>query len=135
VKLAADGAPLEPGTVHVAPDNVHLGVTRDRRLLLSSEPPVAGFRPSASFLFDSAGRAAGSALVAVILTGMGTDGADGLAVARAAGAYVIAQDEASSVVFGMAQEAVRRGVTDAILPLEQIGPRLSELVIREAHVQ
>jgi two-component system, chemotaxis family, protein-glutamate methylesterase/glutaminase len=65
---------------------------------------------------------------------MGTDGAAGLEAAHAAGAYVLAQDEATSVVYGMAQEAVRRGAVDAVVPLEQIAARLVETVAPEAHV-
>jgi two-component system, chemotaxis family, protein-glutamate methylesterase/glutaminase len=134
VELARDGEALRAGTVYVAPDDAHLGVSSGLRVSLSDAPPIGGFRPSATHLFESAARAAGRRLVAVVLTGMGTDGADGLAVAHRAGACVIAQDEASSVVYGMAQEAVRRGAVDMIVPVEEIATRLVELVAREAHV-
>lgn len=133
VKLAERAEPLRPGTVYVAPDDAHLGVTGDGRVRLGGDPPIDGFRPSATYLFESAARAYGPRLVAVILTGMGSDGAAGLAYAHGAGAYVIAQDETTSIVFGMAQEAVRRGVVHAVVPLARIGPRLLELVRRESH--
>jgi two-component system, chemotaxis family, protein-glutamate methylesterase/glutaminase len=133
VKLAVSGEVLRDGVVYVAPDDVHLGVTRDRRVRLIDAPPLGGFRPSANYLFESAAMAAGDRLVAVILTGMGTDGAAGLEVAHAAGAYVLGQDEQSSIVYGMAQEAVRRGVVDALVPLEEIATRIVQLVAREAH--
>jgi two-component system, chemotaxis family, protein-glutamate methylesterase/glutaminase len=133
VKLAVSGEVLRDGVVYVAPDDVHLGVTRDRRVRLIDAPPLGGFRPSANYLFESAATAAGDRLVAVILTGMGTDGAAGLEVAHAAGAYVLGQDERSSIVYGMAQEAVRRGVVDALVPLEEIATRIVQLVAREAH--
>jgi two-component system, chemotaxis family, protein-glutamate methylesterase/glutaminase len=135
VKLAVEGEPLRAGVVYVAPDDAHLTVSPDRRVRLSTAPPLGRFRPSATCLFESAGRVFGPRMVAVVLTGMGTDGAAGLEAARAAGAYVIVQDEASSVVYGMAQEAVRRGVADAIVALEQIGGRLVQLTTREAHVE
>lgn len=133
VKLAEAGEPLRGGTVYIAPDDVHLGVSPQRTVRLSSGDPVGGFRPSATHLFDSAAACCGASLVAVVLTGMGTDGAAGLERARESGAYVIAQDEASSVVFGMAQEAVRRGAVHAIVPLDQIAGRLIEVIAREAH--
>lgn len=128
VVLAAHGQALRPGTVYVGPEDRHLGVDAEGRVELGAEPPRNGFRPSASHLFESAARAYGPRLAAVVLTGMGSDGADGLVAARAAGGFVIAQDEATSVVFGMAQEAVRRGAVDAVLPLEQIAPRLVSLL-------
>jgi two-component system, chemotaxis family, protein-glutamate methylesterase/glutaminase len=124
---------MQPGVVYVAPDDRHLGVTRGWPRPARGEPPVSGFRPSATYLFESAAREFGPGLVAVILTGMGSDGADGLLVAHAAGAYVIAQDETTSIVYGMAQEAVRRGAVDVIVPLAQIAPRLLDAVTRETH--
>jgi two-component system, chemotaxis family, protein-glutamate methylesterase/glutaminase len=133
VKLAVDGEPLRPGVVYVAPDGLHLGVTAEGRVRLSDGPAIAGFRPSASHLFASAGTVFRERLLAVVLTGMGTDGADGLETAHEAGAYVIAQDEASSVVYGMAQEAVRRGAVDAIVPLDRMAARLVDVVTKEAH--
>jgi two-component system, chemotaxis family, protein-glutamate methylesterase/glutaminase len=132
VKVAEHAEAAQPGTVYVAPDDRHLGLLRDGRLSVSREPPVGGFRPSATHLFESAGRVLRGDLIAVVLTGMGSDGADGLVTARRNGAYVVAQDEASSIVFGMAKEAIARGVVDAVLSLEQIAPSLCELVTAEA---
>ena len=128
VKLAQEGEDLQDGVVYVAPDDAHLGVTARGRVSLDRGPPIAGFRPSATHMFESAGRAYGPRLIAVILTGMGSDGAAGLAVAHQEGAYVIAQDEATSVVYGMAAEAVRRNAVDLQLPIEGIAARLAELM-------
>jgi two-component system chemotaxis response regulator CheB len=128
VTTAAHGEPLIPGTVYIAPDDHHLGVTSEGRASLSSNSPVGGFRPSIDYLFDSCGRAFGSGLVAVMLTGMGQDGVEGLATVKASGGRVIAQDEASSVVYGMAMQAVTRGVVDETLPLDGIASRLQNLV-------
>jgi two-component system, chemotaxis family, protein-glutamate methylesterase/glutaminase len=135
VKLAHAGETLRPGVVYVAPDDSHLGVTRDRRVRLDGSPPIGGFRPSATYLFESAARVYGDRLLAVVLTGMGSDGAAGLEAARAAGAYVLAQDEATSVVFGMAQEAVGRGAVDALVPLEEMASRIVLHVARQAHAR
>lgn len=127
VTVAADGEPLVPGTVYLAPDGRHLGVTADRRVRLSDAAPIGGFRPSVDHLFESCARVLGGSVVAVVLTGMGRDGADGLRAVRAAGGRVLAQDEASSVVFGMAQEAVQAGVVHELLSLEALPHRLVEL--------
>ncbi|CAN5735954.1 chemotaxis-specific protein-glutamate methyltransferase CheB [soil metagenome] len=134
VRLAERGEEMRAGTIYVAPDDVHMGVGAGRRIALSAAPPIGGFRPSATFLFQNAAERHGAGLVAVVLTGMGSDGADGLVAARAAGAYIIAQDEATSVVYGMAQEAVRRGVVNVVMPIEHIAGRLLDRVSREAHV-
>jgi two-component system, chemotaxis family, protein-glutamate methylesterase/glutaminase len=128
VTVAAHLEKLSAGTVYLAPDGAHLGVTRDSRALLSDASPIGGFRPSADFLFDSAADAFGSGLLALILTGMGRDGVEGLRSVVAHGGKTLAQDETSSVVYGMAAEAVRAGVVSEILPLERIGPRVLELV-------
>jgi two-component system chemotaxis response regulator CheB len=124
VKLAADGEPLHAHTVYVAPDDRHLGVSGRSRILLSRSAPIGGFRPSATFLFESVAKAFGAGAAHVILTGMGQDGLPGLRQARAAGARVIAQDEATSVVFGMPGAAVEAGVADRVVPLGGVAAEL-----------
>jgi len=94
----------------------------------SDGPPVSLHRPSVNVLFRSAAQAAGPNAVGVIMTGMGDDGADGMAEMHAAGARCIAQDEATSVVFGMPKEAIARGGVDEVLPL----PRIAPLVLKWA---
>lgn len=128
VTTAAHGEPLVSGTVYIAPDDHHLGVSSEGRAVLSTAAAIAGFRPSVDFLFDSAARAYGPSLAAVILTGMGQDGVEGLETVKARGGRVIAQDERSSVVFGMANQAIQRGVVDEVLPLDSISARLRNLV-------
>jgi two-component system chemotaxis response regulator CheB len=128
VKVAEDGEPLVAGTVYVAPDDRHLGVAPPGLILLSAAPPVGGFRPSGTALFWSLARVYGAGAVGLILTGMGSDGAEGLVALRRAGGRVIAQDEASSVVFGMPGAAVAAGAVDAVVPLEAIAERLVALV-------
>ncbi|HEX9582398.1 MAG TPA: chemotaxis-specific protein-glutamate methyltransferase CheB [Gemmatimonadales bacterium] len=127
VTVARHGERLAPRTVYLAPDDRQLGVTAEGRIVVVDEPAVGGFRPSATYLFQSAARAAGSAVAAVILTGMGADGVAGLKDVKAAGGVVLAQDEATSVVYGMPREAVGAGVVDAVLPVEEIAGRLLAL--------
>jgi two-component system chemotaxis response regulator CheB len=83
-------------------------------------PLVSRHRPSVDVLFRSAARYAGANAVGIIMTGMGDDGARGLAEMKTAGAYTVAQDEATSVVFGMPKEAIARGAVDKIIPLQNI---------------
>lgn len=132
VSLASDGEPLVNGAVYLAPDGAHLGVTPDNRATLFKGAAIGGFRPAADYLFDSCGRAFGGSLLAVILTGMGQDGVDGLRTVKSRGGLVLAQDEATSVVFGMAQQAINAGVVDEVLPLDRIGGRISEIIEAEA---
>jgi two-component system chemotaxis response regulator CheB len=130
VKVAEHGEPLVPHTVYLAPDDRHLRVAEPGRVALSTDPPIGGFRPSGTALFGSAAAAFGPGVAAVILTGMGSDGAEGLKAVRAAGGYVIAQDEASSIVYGMPQRAVEAGVVDEEVAADAIGLRLAELARR-----
>jgi two-component system chemotaxis response regulator CheB len=128
VTLARDGEKLSPHTVYLAPDDRHLGVSSWRTVSLSAGPPVGGFRPSGTFLFESVARVFQAATVAVILTGMGEDGVAGLTAVRQAGGRVIAQDEKTSVIFGMPGVAVAAGLANHVLPLDGIAPRLVEWV-------
>jgi two-component system chemotaxis response regulator CheB len=127
VKVAEQGEPLVPRTVLMAPDHHHLGLSGRGTVLLSSAPPIGGFRPSASFLFESVGRAFGDGAVAVVLSGMGDDGVEGLRALRRAGGRVIAQDEATSVIFGMPGAAVAAGLADLVEPLPAIAASLVAL--------
>ena len=111
------------GRVVMAPPDRHL-IVRAGRLLLTTDPERHSCRPAVNSLFESLAAELGSGVAACLLTGMGRDGADGLLAIRRAGGVTIAQDEASSVVFGMPGEAVRIGAASRILPLEQIAPAL-----------
>jgi two-component system chemotaxis response regulator CheB len=132
VNVAGERDILRPGTVYLAPDDYHLGVrvSGDGMFMtaLSQAPPVGSFRPSATHLFESAAGAAGKALSAVILTGMGDDGVKGLAAVRAAGGRIIAQDEASCVIYGMPREAVRAGLVDIVASLSDVAGHLMQVV-------
>jgi two-component system chemotaxis response regulator CheB len=124
VKEAENGDAVLPGRVLIAPGNHHMKLTRRGTQYIVEVidgPPVARHRPSVDVLFRSAAQAAGKNAVGVILTGMGDDGARGLLEMKQAGSATIAQDEASSVVFGMPKEAIERGAADVVLPLNKIG--------------
>ena len=123
VQEAEHGQRLMPGLALIAPGNLHLEVVRGGAqcaVSLNSSPLVDGHRPSVNVLFDSCARELGPNVVGVILTGMGSDGARGLLNMRRRGARTIAQDEATSVVFGMPKEAIEHGAVELVLPLEQI---------------
>ena len=120
VKLAEEGEALRPGTVYVAGDDHHLCLAADRRVHLSTAEAVGGFRPSATVLFESVAAAFGRRAVAVILTGMGRDGVDGLRAIRRAGGRTVAESEATAVVYGMPAAAVSAGLADFILPLDEV---------------
>lgn len=127
VKVAEEGELLKRGTVYIAPDDRHLGVSADGLVQVSNTAPVGGFRPSGTYLFRSVARAYGAGSVALILTGMGQDGLEGLRELRQAGGRVLAQDEATSIVFGMPGVAVAAGLPEAVLPLDAIATQLKEL--------
>lgn len=121
VKEAEDGEPLTPGTIYVAPGNYHVLVKDGPRTLkLSDGPKLFNQRPAVDVLFHSAARLGGR-VCGVLLTGMGKDGAKGLKAIRDAGGSTAAQDEATSVIFGMPKEAIQLGAAQAVLPLPRIG--------------
>jgi two-component system, chemotaxis family, protein-glutamate methylesterase/glutaminase len=108
VATARDDAPLRPG-VWLAPDDAHLTLTRARRTKLDRETVRGRHRPSADLLLESLADVLGARAVAVVLTGMGRDGAEGAAAVQARGGLVLAQDEASSAIYGMPRAAVQAG--------------------------
>jgi two-component system chemotaxis response regulator CheB len=128
VKLAEQGEELSAGTIYFAPDDYHLGINPNFSVVLSSDAPIGGFRPSATFLFESAANACGASTLAVILTGMGDDGLKGLRAVGKRGGCIIAQDEETSVVFGMPAVAIEAGIVDVVLPLDEIAPRVAHMV-------
>jgi two-component system chemotaxis response regulator CheB len=120
VALAEDGREVTDGRVYVSPAEAHLGVTTDRQLTVTAAEPIDGYRPSADHLFRSVAAAFGPAAVGAVLTGMGRDGAEGLLTLRQAGGLTIAQDESTSIVYGMPRQAVLRGAAEEVLPLEDV---------------
>ena len=128
VAEAAHGQILRPGTVYLAPDGRHLEIDGQLRARLTDSPPVAGFRPSASVLFDSLARHVGSAGMAVILTGMGQDGLNGARELRAAGGRILAQDEASSVVYGMPRVVADAGLVHVQGTVERLATEITDML-------
>lgn len=123
VKEAVNGDPVLRGHVLIAPGDHHMLLERQGaryHVSVRQGPLVSRHRPSVDVLFRSAARAAGSNAMGIIMTGMGDDGARGMAEMHDVGAFTVAQDEASSIVFGMPKEAIARGGVDKILPLDHI---------------
>jgi two-component system chemotaxis response regulator CheB len=132
VSEAVDGEPVLAGHVYLAPGGRHMTVARRDGaavIVLEDGAPVHYCKPAVDPLFASAAEVWGSWNLALILTGMGSDGTDGAAAIVQAGGSVIAQDEASSVVWGMPGAAVAAGVCSAVLPLDQIAPKVSRLFL------
>jgi two-component system chemotaxis response regulator CheB len=128
---ASHGEEVQPGTAYIAPGGRHMIVRKQEGrivIALNDQPPENGCRPSVDVLFRSVAAAYPEAVVAIILTGMGCDGAKGLGPLKRNGAYVIAQDEASSVVWGMPGAAAATNQVDEVLPLERIGPTVASLL-------
>lgn len=124
MKEAENNDTVIRGRVLIAPGNRHMLLKRSGAqyyVEIKDGPLVCRHRPSVDVLFRSAARYAGRNSVGVIMTGMGDDGARGMLEMKGAGAFTIAQDEKSCIVFGMPHEAIKRGAVDAVLPLDAIG--------------
>jgi two-component system chemotaxis response regulator CheB len=127
---AVDGEPVVAGTIYLAPGGRHMAVTRRNgapAITLNDGPLVNFCRPAVDPLFSSAAGIWGGAILALVLTGMGSDGMHGAQNVAAAGGSVIAQDEATSVVWGMPGAAANAGVCSAVLPLDAIAPKVVRL--------
>jgi two-component system chemotaxis response regulator CheB len=132
---AKDGESLRDGRIYVAPGNFHMTVTAEgtqRRVRLDRNPPENFCRPAVDPMLRSLAAIYGPRLLAVILTGMGSDGAKGCEAVVAAGGHVVAQDEASSVVWGMPGAVATRGLCSAVLPIDEISGYLRRQVLRSA---
>jgi len=131
VKTARAGERVKAGTVYVGPGNVHLRLGLQGTVVLDPEPPAI-HRPSADELFRSVAAVAGSGAVGVVLTGMGADGAAGLAAIQAAGGTTIVQDEATSAVFGMPHAAIKAGAAQRVVPLDRVADAVRAALARPA---
>ncbi len=131
VKEAADGDRVLPGLALIAPGNFHMTLRKrgaEYCVSVHDGPRVCYQRPSVDVLFESVAEAAGKDAIGVLLTGMGSDGAQGMLRMKRAGARTVAQNEASCVVFGMPREAIRLGAADQVLPLARISAELMGLI-------
>jgi len=127
---AEHGEPVLAGGIYVAPGGRHMRIVRDRggiRIMLGDDPPINFCRPAVDPMFSSAAQVWGASALAIVLTGMGSDGTNGAADIVAAGGSVIAQDEASSVVWGMPRSVAQAGLCSAVLGLTEIAPRVLRL--------
>lgn len=125
---AKEGEPLRPGRIYLAPGDFHMTLRSANGVIsahIDQSPPVNFCRPAVDPLFNSCAKVAGNGVLAVVLTGMGHDGRDGARTIREAGGQVIAQDQASSVVWGMPGAVAEAGLADQILSLKDIGPELT----------
>lgn len=115
VKVAAQGEMLEPNCVYLAPDGMQMGLDTAHRINLRKDDPVQGHRPSVNYLFNSMAKTLGPKALGIILTGMGNDGASGLKQMKERGAMTIAQNEETSMIFGMPSEAIKLNAAQKIL--------------------
>jgi two-component system, chemotaxis family, protein-glutamate methylesterase/glutaminase len=134
VREAAAGDRLQVGTVLVAPGDYHLRVTASGTVALDQAPRVRGVRPSVDVGLRSAAEHCGRRTVAVILTGMGQDGADGAAAVRQAGGCVVAEDEATCVVWGMPRAVAERGLANQVVPLDCMAQAIAAAIAAPAGV-
>lgn len=126
VREAQGGETLQPGVAYLAQGGKHLKVERGGKLTLTQDPPVHGVRPAVDVALLSLAQNYQGAVVVAILTGMGSDGAAGLRALHAKGAYTIAEDESSCVVFGMPRAAIQTGCIKRVAPLHQIAEAITE---------
>ena len=131
---AEDGTPARPGTVLIAQGDLHMRVARrfgELVVTCDNDPKVSGHRPSVDVLFNSVADVVGPEAIGVLLTGMGRDGADGMVAMARRGAHCLAQDEASSVVWGMPREAWEAGAAEKLVPLDEMTREILALLGRE----
>lgn len=126
VKEAEPNEPLQSGIFYVCPGSHHLRISLTGRIKLDDGPRISGYRPCADVAFESAAAYGGANVVGVVLTGMGNDGAKGVQALKAARACVLAQDEATSVIFGMPAEAIRTGAVDQVVGIDEMYPAIEK---------
>jgi two-component system, chemotaxis family, response regulator WspF len=131
LRLALEGDRLMAGTVLLAGADGHLVMTSDRRLRYVQEPRDSAYQPSVNVLFDSVCKYWCGNTIGVLLSGMGSDGANGLKSLRNKGCYTIAQDKATSAIYGMPRAAVELGAAMDILPVKEIAPKLSHFLTKQ----
>ena len=129
VKEAEQGELLQPGVLYVCPGSHHLRITATGRITLDDGPRISGYRPCADVTMETVAQFAGPMSIGVVLTGMGNDAARGVQTLKDAGGHVIAQDEASSIIFGMPAEAIKTGAVDQVLGIDNIFPALEKRVL------
>jgi two-component system, chemotaxis family, protein-glutamate methylesterase/glutaminase len=126
----------QPGIIYLCPGSHHLRISPMGRFLLDADSPAGRhkYRPSADLAFETAAEYGRSLVLGVILTGMGNDGVAGAKALKAAGGYVVAQDESTSTIFGMPAEAIKAGAVDEVLPLGEISATIERRVGKLSHL-
>ena len=130
VKEAEANETVQAGIIYLCPGSHHLRVSSAGRISLDAGSRINGYRPCADVTFETVADFARSAAIGVVLTGMGHDAAAGVKAIKATGGWVIAQDEATSVIFGMPAEAIKTGVVDEVVPLEEISASIEKRVMK-----
>ena len=128
IKIGAEGDPIQPGTVYMAPTGYHMRVTKDKTIELSDEPPFHGLKPNGDYFLQSVAEHYGIGSIGVILTGMGKDGATGIQQIKRSGGKTLAQDEESSTIFGMPKAAIDINAVDKIVSLHRIPDEIVRLL-------
>jgi len=126
VKEAEQNEALQTGTFYVCPGSHHLRISMTGRIKLDDGPRISGYRPCADVAFESAAAYGGANIVGVVLTGMGNDGAKGVQAVKAGRGCVLAQDEATSVIFGMPAEAIRTGAVNQVVGIDEMYPAIEK---------
>jgi len=129
VKEAEAGETVSPNQMYLCPGSHHMRVSSSGRILLDDGPRISGYRPCADVTLETAASFAGPMCIGVVLTGMGNDGTIGVQKVKTAGGYVVAQDEATSIIFGMPQEAIKTGAVDQVLGVENIFSAVEKRVL------
>jgi len=130
VKEAEANETVQPGVIYLCPGSHHLRISPTGKIQLDSGARINGYRPCADAALESIAAYARPLVVAAVLTGMGSDAANGAKAVKAVGGYVLAQDEATSMIFGMPAEAIKAGAVDETLPLDEIGPAIEKRVAK-----
>jgi two-component system, chemotaxis family, protein-glutamate methylesterase/glutaminase len=130
VKEAESNETPQPGTIYICPGSHHLRLSMGGKISLDSGPRIEGYRPCADVAFETIAAYARPLAIGVVMTGMGNDAAKGAKAIKAAGGYVIAQDEATSVIFGMPSEAIQAGAVDEVVALDNIAAALERRIIK-----
>jgi two-component system, chemotaxis family, protein-glutamate methylesterase/glutaminase len=134
VKEAEANDPVQPGMIYVCPGSHHLRLSPTGKVALDSGARIDGYRPCADVTFETVGAYSRGLAIGLVLTGMGSDAAKGAKAMQAAGGYVIAQDEASSMIFGMPAEAIKAGAVNEVVSLEQIGGAIEKRIAKLARM-
>jgi two-component system chemotaxis response regulator CheB len=130
VKEAEANETPQPGTIYLCPGSHHLRLSLGGKISLDSGPRIDGYRPCADVTLETVAAYARALTMGVVLTGMGNDAAKGVKAVKAAGGYVLAQNEATSVIFGMPAEAIQTGAVDEVLALDDISAAIEKRVAK-----